>query len=372
MKFRETPGCSHIWLDHSAKKEGGKGWDFRKLMEHGRVRWVCCGCGHQQVDDPRVRREMNERAVYVTQNRDALGKFVGFMWNCWSVAWKGWADRAIEFLKRDELAKLGNTEPLKEFVQKELVEFWSENEHAAYEVKERPKASYDFADATAQAFDFRVLTIDVQAKEFWAVARGWNRNGSSRLLFAGNPLTWGECEEIRGAHGVEARKTLVDSGFDATTVYRQAIRWGWVCLKGEDKTHFLHRLKGGKSVRRIYSEAGRGDPGIGTSEQGRRFAPLILFSTPVCQDILQRLIDGQGAPWEVAGDAPEFYWKQVHSWLKKPKKNRETGVEELRWIQVRQQDHLRACEVMQVAAASILGVFASDTQPQENNQPATP
>ena len=166
--------------------------------------------------------------------------------------------------------------------------------------------------------------------------------------------------------------TLTWSGFDATTVYRQAIRWGWVCLKGEDKTHFLHRLKGGKSVRRIYSEAGRGDPGIGTSEQGRRFAPLILFSTPVCQDILQRLIDGQGAPWEVAGDAPEFYWKQVHSWLKKPKKNRETGVEELRWIQVRQQDHLRACEVMQVAAASILGVFASDTQPQENNQPATP
>jgi len=364
------------WDTNETTKPGGK-WNLAEVSKT--LRLECPECSHRHFDLPEVRAHIL-RGGYKSLNSIALPEKKSNRYNGLLVGKIKWIRIFEEFQEATEFMKRGYLDPLKVWATETMAEFFSEPEHCEIEISERPPSTYQFKDVSDEWADCRFFTVDVQAREFWGVVRDWKYSGDSRLVWAGNLLTWGEVVETAQKYKTwftekkvqpgeekkivikrieQSKLVFLDSGFDATRVYAKCCQFGFTALKGEDREYFVHHWNG-KTLRRIYSEPTRGDPGIGTVTQGQRFAPLFLFSKPATEKILENLISGAGAPWGVAGDVPEFYWRQVRSWVEKEVTNKQTGATEKKWVQIYKQDHLRACERMQLVPAAMFAILAPE------------
>ena len=212
-------------------------------------------------------------------------------------------------------------------------------------------------DAVTTAQDFRFLTVDVQARSFWAVARDWFKDSSSRLVWEGELLTWGDVLEVQQRLGIKnPRWVFLDGRYDTQNVYTHATQFSWTVLMGEDRPSFGHQIKGGKRVQRLYSEPFQGDPGIGTSKAQRKFAVVFRFASSTAKDILARLRSGRGPKWELPANLSDTYRRQINAEAKMERRNKQTGQIKWEWVRLYRQNHLWDCETMQVVAAAMAGL----------------
>lgn len=342
-------------------------WNMEALAPT--LRLECPDCHHAHHDIAAVRKHIADvGAFYRTTDgakwgsADIASAQVGFRYSGLLPTWIRWLDIFAEFQKAVGLMRLGNIEPFRVFVTETTTEFWDPAEADSGEVDEVKKADYTIETALPDRWDFRFLTIDVQMMELWGVVRDWKRDGSSRLVWAGRFDTWGEARAMQQKCGIKDWDCFMDARWKPENVYGKCVEFGWVALMGSPKPSFSHTIKS-KTFQRIYSEKVRVDTSRGTAQQGQRknIVSLYHWSNPWAKDILDRLRNGKGAPWEVAADVPDFYAKHMGGEVKK--ESRKTGAVKWEWVRIGSRpNHLWDCEAMQVVAASMEKILTGDAQ----------
>lgn len=347
------PHCGHRqpyrwkqmrWDDTDKTRPGGN-WDFEAVLNT--VRYECEECQKPIHDNQRQRRELANAGRWVKTNPHAPGHVVSFHFNAMLPWWIRWTTLVEEFLRAKVAFDSGSTELLKSFINERLGEPWEE--HAQYAANIAP-SNYGRGDQWAEEH-IRFLTVDVQKDHFWFVVRAWSQAGESRLVNEGRLSVWDDIREEQLRHGVGDRETIIDSGFEATTVYDHCCRWGWTAMKGEDRGEYPHHIEEGIRLLRPFSGILAGDPGIGTSEAGMRVCPLILWSNPTVKDVLHRLRGGKGKRWEVPSDASDDYHAHMRGEAKV--ETRDTAGRQV-WVWRvigKRPNHMWDCECMQVVAA---------------------
>jgi Phage terminase large subunit (GpA) len=216
-----------------------------------------------------------------------------------------------------------------------------------------------------------LMTIDCQqlAPHFWYVIRHWYQGGCTAIAF-GSCEDWDELREIQLRNKVEDAGVIVDSGQgkEASQIYRQCASYAsavegvavtWMPSKGFHKENMWRdRETGALTAVRTASV----DPYMGTSDANQITIPLLEFMSESFKDILARLREGKDMAfkWSVARDvASDEYWRHLDGEIKRYQLNKKTGRTRYEWVKRGKTwpNHGFDCEVMQIAAATYLGVF---------------
>jgi phage terminase large subunit GpA-like protein len=342
--------------DETAKLENGK-WDFGRVRAS--ARYECQLCKGAMTDAQKVAGLRHGQ--WIPENKGALPGVRSYhLSSLYSPDRKcTWGHLAVQFIESQE-SLIG----LQGFINGNLAEPW-ENQAAPRQREELIVAGTEGLAEKAIKF----LTVDCQASSphFWFVVRAWNEDGSSRAIDAGPLDTWHDVREKQGQHGVQDVHVVIDSGYDAPTVYSECLRWGrffprtgrvplwvgWMPAKGMPRKGWRNPKTGVEDpffLRGI-------DPRVGDNagRQGKLELKLLEFGTDVTKDILERLRKGKTATrWEVADNvaSPE-YWRHLDCEQKVARMSSATGRTTWTWLprSSKWPNHLADCEVMQVAAA---------------------
>ena len=342
--------------DETAKMEDGK-WDFGRVRAS--ARYECQLCKGAMTDAQKVAGLRHGQ--WIAENKGALPGVRSYhLSSLYSPDRKcTWGHLAVQFIESQE-SLIG----LQGFINGNLAEPW-ENQAAPRQREELIVAGTEGLAEKAIKF----LTVDCQASSphFWFVIRAWNEDGSSRAIDAGPLDTWHDVREKQGQHGVQDVHVVIDSGYDAPSVYSECLRWGrffprtgrvplwvgWMPAKGMPRKGWRNPKTGVEDpffLRGI-------DPRVGDNagRQGKLELKLLEFGTDVTKDILERLRKGKTATrWEVADNvaSPE-YWRHLDCEQKVARMSSATGRTTWTWLprSSKWPNHLADCEVMQVAAA---------------------
>lgn len=342
--------------DETAKLEDGK-WDFGKVRAS--ARYECQLCKGSMTDAQKVAGLRHGQ--WIPENKGALPGVRSYhLSSLYSPDRKcTWGHLAVQFLEAQD-SLLG----LQGFINGNLAEPW-ENQAAPRQREEIIVAGTE--GVTEKALKF--LTVDCQASSphFWFVVRAWNEDGSSRAIDAGPLDTWHDVREKQTQHGIQDVHVVIDSGYDAPSVYAECLRWGrffprsgrvplwvgWMPSKGMPRKGWRNPKTG---VDEPFFLRGI-DPRVGDNagRQGSLELKLLEFGTDVTKDILERLRKGKtGTRWEVADNvaSPE-YWRHLDCEQKVARLSSATGRTTWTWLprSSKWPNHLADCEVMQVAAA---------------------
>jgi hypothetical protein len=333
-------------------------WDYKEVRRT--VRLKCPHCEHLHTHDAPTIRAMNEGGGYIQENKEATGRIRSFRFNalCLPPSVLSWADLVEEFLKATTEARKGYMQPLKEFINLQLAEFWDETEHLGTEQIEFGdyQPSEEWPEEAA-----RFLTVDCQYElaDFWAVARAWSKEGESRLLAFRRPKSFEEIAALAEELDIPPHRVFLDIGYERATVLTECSKRGWIGLRGEDTETYLHSVKDGETTKRrnkLHSIVRR------EKVANLKMAPAVIrWSNPTVKDIVNRLKRGRGAAWDVCdcGALTESYQKQIDSERKKEVVNKGNGQMVIRWVKFR-ENHAWDCECMQVVAATVLRLFLSE------------
>jgi hypothetical protein len=269
----------------------------------------------------------------------------------------GFGELAVVFL-RQKASLMG----LQDFINGALAEPWIDELDKEEEIKV-VASDYLSGDRWGEA-EFSAMTVDVQdagGRHFWVVIRDWSKDGRSRGRWAGRIETWDDLEKLREEQEIRPPCVFVDSAFATREVYFACCRFGWVAFRGSDQEHFTWN-DNGKKVQRAYGRPERGDPAGGgrwdTTGLTRRTCPLIKFSAPTCEEILDALRRNQPPIWEFPKDFINEWHEHMASTIRKKLRNPVTGATSVKWVVPKgRANHLRDCEKMQVAAALLARVL---------------
>jgi hypothetical protein len=347
------------WDGEGAKLADGK-YDLARIKNT--VRYECPACNVHLKDEPQVRRQIANSGFYENQNSAPDPRVKSYHWNALTVPWVAWDTIASEFLKAEHARKLGDYSPLAEFVRKRLGEFWDMREFQSEEVN----LSGGFAMEEPWEQEYRrYMTVDVQRDYFRVIIRMWAQNGESRLFYAGELHTWAQLRDLQKKYEVTDRRVFVDCGFERYQgeVYRQCAANDWFALKG-DKAQFFtwtlmdKRTGRSRSVKRPYSQIQHVDSGVGLARskvRNARQADLcdrIVWSSDYIKLVLHRLRSGQGASWQIAHNAPKWYFKEIQNEVFVTEKDKRTGKNKT-FFKKLGENHSFDAEAMQVLAACI-------------------
>lgn len=373
--FRQDGTRWGIMFDGEKDERGN--YNLRKAIES--LRFECQKCGHAHLDTTATRNRWNLSGKYESEGQASDTRK--------SAHWTAlidypWADLLEQWLAARKAASHGNMEPTIIFVQKRLARPKSE--------KTVHEGSLQFvrAEITNEKWDteiLRCITVDRQSEDvYWLTARAWSKEPleTRRLLFkrcysesdiiaAADEINPTVIEVVIGGARVRINAVFVDSGYRPKGdqgVYAMCARHGWAALKGTDEAFFHHTITKkdvqGKvtveKVQRSYAPWSWGDPGEGTSEQGRKHAPLLRFSSNTLRDRMQELIES-GKWVEPEGDQESDlgreYDRQMSSEFRKKKVNKFTGKEEFQWVCPSGNNHAADCGKMQTLVATITKIL---------------
>jgi hypothetical protein len=247
----------------------------------------------------------------------------------------------------DEVSR-GNLDLLRQFIQKRLADFWSDERED--ERVELDGFGYSVADyASGEKWDdeyVRFMTIDRQADHFWVVIRAWASDGRSRLLYFDKVDTWERLKVIQETYGVENRKTQVDCGFQTDEVYKRCAQNGWLALRGDRRDSYPHPTKG-KPIYKPFSRYQNV-----TASDGRKTMVCYFGNLPI-KDILHQLRNQKGVSWEIPDDIGREYMRQIDAEVR-----RGEGKSAI-WKKRHNDNHAVDCESMQIVLASAMKLIGS-------------
>lgn len=384
--------------DSNEKTRPGGVWDFEALRET--VRYECEKCGHRHADRLGVRRLMNDSGFYKPTKENQLGKpikkngrifypfrkKVSFRYNALAINWPGvsWAQFVEQYLKAVFQARhYANYHPLRIFWQRIMGEFWDESKFV-HVFNANVVSDYDYRDKEtgvpvymAEKWEGeckRFMAVDKQEVGYYYVIRAVRSNGESRLIDRGELDSYDHIENKAEEFGIPKVCVVIDCGYETREVYAAAIKKGWTCLRGDDRTEWIHFLENPKTkqkvkVSRPYSPATQGDPGFKFEDRKKlqskfpgvvlpgshmpRYARVLYFSNLEIKDILAAFKQGRAAIyWGLPGDVGKEYRKQINSEVRYKKTKQKGGVEYW-WSncgpdgkQRKKPNHYWDCEVM--------------------------
>ena len=350
------------WTDPAtgatAKDEDGK-WDFRKVMAW--ARYECQLCKGSITDSHKV--AALRHGEWRAENPNAMPGVRSYHLSSLYSPDRSctWGRLAAKFIEEQE-SILG----LQGFINGMLAEPW-ENQSA-------PKTREEVVvgdDVERKADVVRFLCVDYQAAApfFWFAVREFDQEGNSLGIDAGHLDTWQDVRDKQLEHAVKDHHVLIDSGFEATTVYAECLRWGklvprigkvpmwvgWMPAKGESRTGW----RDPKTNLEVPTFLRALDPKVGSVMQGKLQLNLLEFATDTVKDILERLSKGKVATRHevmVRVATPE-YWHHRDCERKVAEYSARTGRTTWTWKprSKRWPNHMNDCEVMAIAAAIFHG-----------------
>lgn len=359
-----------IWDTNETTKPNGQ-WNYKAASDTARL--VCRKCKGEIQDTPQNRRMLNDTGDYIVTNPNGNPTIHSYQWNQLASMDISFASVVIKYLQaKDALDTYGYQLPLQEFYQQVLGIPWKQDSVSPLlELK-----GGDYAEGSDwNEAKYRLMAIDVQGnfqKFYWGI-RDWSEKGSSRLVTCGTAETWEQLREIQLSYKVKDQCVLVDSGYEATEVYKKCIQYGhegivggqkrwlsWIALKGSQNDYFNHvDPKEGKDIR-IYSKPQFVNPHIGTNTKDAKRCPLYLWSNGAIKDMLYRFRLGKGPKWEIPNN-PSFdldeYNKHLNAERKRPIVDKKTGRIYYRWVEVWKDNHFLDVECMLLVGAAIIGIL---------------
>jgi hypothetical protein len=227
----------------------------------------------------------------------------------------------------------------------------------------------------------KLLTADCQARRpyHWYVVRAWSQ-AETIGLEAGPCDTIDEIRAIQQKHSISDIGVSLDSGWGARTdaeIYQACARFGEIVPRsGKLPLHLGWLPSKGMPSNKRWRDPDTGlmlpwftrgvDPFLGTTDAGKVEMTLFEFSGHHFKDVLDRLRTGKinGFKWSVSEDmATAEYWKHMDSEYKKEVFSKLTNRVRLEWV-LRDRhwpNHLKDCEVTQLAMANFYQIFTLET-----------
>jgi len=304
--------------------------------------WTC-------ADSPQPRRALAEAACYVPA-AEGLPGHVGFHYNVLCNWRKPLWEIVLLWLEAKAAQRVGNLDPLRQFVQKRLAEPWEEdltdnrtaligNGYLVSEYAEKQKIEDE-----AQRF----LVVDKQRDHFWAGIRAWRANGESMLLWYGRIETFDGVHDLALRYGIAPKLVFIDAQYDTDQVYSACARMDWTALHGSGQKSFAFKKQNGDVVHRAFTRfQDAAAPGVGRA----RYAH---WASDRIKDIVHAHRTGQAAAWHIPDDVSQDWLKQIDSEVKREMVNAKTKQAEFRWVRIRNNNHAFDVEAMQVVAALML------------------
>ena len=374
--------CGHSqelrWGEKS--KAGGVKWDHNEVTCPG-GRWnedEACKTLHYECENPAClhpyrdirprgadRKWMCREGDWMVYNALAPSDYNSFTWNALLPHFTSWEDQLKEFLRASEALRAGDFTALKDHWNETRGLPWADRLRFAKEddyLKDR-ELEYKLGDPWEEEKK-RFMTVDVQGKggrHYWVVIRAWGRWGQSRKLHHEKVYTREDLVRLQQEWNVDPICVGIDSAYSTAEVYKLVVESGmlWKALRGEEKQFFTHE-HGQKAIWAM----SKMDPALGTQFQGRvNHLPLWLFSAPATRERLVMMMYGDLGDWRIPLNEQHEYKRQVTAWERKYiTEGRNSG--SYVWYQKRTDDHLEACERMQIAMATMSGLLESAGQGQ--------
>jgi phage terminase large subunit GpA-like protein len=358
--WRCSCGSENLWrwgdVKWDEQKNADGEMDWKATGES--VRMECPACSVVFSDNVQNRRKLSNTSFYRETPAPFVPQKITFHFPAHAVWWIPWRKLVTEWIAANIAKHRGDTEPLKQFLQKRLAEFWKEEESTPWGAL--TGAGYTKAEyASGQQWPgelMRLLTVDVQRDHFWVVCRAWKADGSSRLLSECRAVTFDGVRALQEQYGVKDAYVLVDAQWMTGPVYDACAKFGWTSLHGHQKSSFnIYQKRNGKMrpTAHFYSSLQTViAPGGGRARTG-------YWSNEKIKDALALLRTGKGAAWETPDDASPEYAAQIDSEMKKEVVDKKTHAVSLRWVKIKNDNHFWDCECLQVCGAMMLGVLAS-------------
>lgn len=324
------------------------------------TRRVCPSCATEYADTPQVRRmlhdSLKEDDGYLMVSDNGLRGYEGFHVD-YGANWRiSWGVDVMQKLGADRQAALGDDTLLKAWYQKNRAIGWCDDRtQNKIELKSSGYTKEDYTEA--QKIDgelVRFMAQDVGADHAWVGVRAFASGGDSRLLFAGYVGTISELRDIQLRYGVPDNHVFRDVGWEQEAQAEIIAQYGWQGIKGDGtRQNWDWEIKTGtrkgQMERRLFSHKwfAKGRTGVR--------AQCWHIATGPLQNILQRLINGDGAKWECYDNVPPTYQKHLNGEQLKTVKN-SNGYEVKKWTRCG-ANHLRDVEVYLLAAALMFKCF---------------
>lgn len=345
-----------------------------QTLDFKRIKWenddpetaqlACEGCGvlipHSE------KKEMIEKGEWRAMNPSAE-KSAGFHLNELYSPWRTWADVVKDFLEAKD-----DPEQLKAFINTSLGETW---EHQGEAPEWKPlydrREDYSFKPIPSE-IDLITCGVDVQKDRIEGEIVGWNNNLESWSLdyfvLSGDTSeleVFKELEQIlekeyRNAENeiFTIRKLAIDSGYEATTVYKwaktQSVSQVLVIKGIENQNTILGppkaieiKLKSGKKMRR-----GVKVWGVGTNIGKRELYRFLKREKPTDEEI-----ESKGYPRGFC-HFPKHYGTEFFKMLTAEVEDKKLirGFPRYFWVKIRDRNEALDCRVYARAAASAAGI----------------
>jgi hypothetical protein len=146
--------------------------------------------------------------------------------------------------------------------------------------------------------------------------RNFRAGGNFRLLYFGMVMREEELRAIQLQYQPPDRFVFEDARYESSAVYAQCSKFNWWACMGSGESSFPHPKRDalGRNIGQEYKLYSR----IKEQSVGNSRCRLILWATERLKDIMANLRDGKSSLlWEVAGDVPELYLKQIDAEVKR-------------------------------------------------------
>lgn len=324
-------------------------------IDRAKAAHIKCGnedCKWTCGDSPQPRRALAESAYYVPTAKGLPG-VVGYHYNVLCNWRKPLWEIVLLWLDAKAALRVGNVDPLRQFIQKRLAEAWEED--LTDNRAELVGGGYRVAEyADGKQIDgegFRFLTVDKQRDHFWAGVRAWRPNGESMLLWYGRIETFDGVHDLALRYKVKPRMVMIDAQYDTDQVYSACARMDWTALHGSGRDSFPYKKPNGDIIHRPFT---RFQTAAATGGARARYAH---WSSDRIKDILHAHRTNQAALWDIPDDTDAQFLKQIDGETKREVTNAKTKQVDYRWTKIRNNNHAWDVEAMQVVAALMLKII---------------
>lgn len=305
--------------------------------------WTC-------PDKTQPRRALAEAAQYIATNVQALPGHVGFHYNVLCNWRKPLWEVVLLWLEAKRAMRVGNIDPLRQFIQKRLAEPWEEDltENREQLVGSGYLVSEYVNGQKIEDEAYRFLTADVQRDHFWVGIRAWRANGSSRHLLYEKVQSYDQILELQRQYGVNPKMVFIDGQYQTDKVYSACAAQNWTALHGSGRESFPYRKKDGSIIHRPFTRFQEAQSSRGGA------ARYAHWASDRVKDILHAHRTGQAGDWEIPDDISPDWLKQIDGEVKREVTNAKTKQVDYRWVKTRNQNHAWDVEAMQIVAALML------------------
>lgn len=330
------------------------------------IRLVCPDCGSGFKDTDSNRRKWSKCKPVWNGNKHFPDRET-YSWTFMTVWTKTWAEIVKLWIMANESAKNGNLEPMKQFINKEMGQFWetpTDTPTLGTGGEPYQKSQYSNGERWDDEHD-RDMQVDVQKVGFWVRIRAWKVGDGvqSRLLWEGKADTWQMLFELQERFGLDNHQVCIDGRYSPDETVRQIymhcgndLANHWTILIGCDNDKGYQFDVGTKKrprkVWKIYSKWQ-----YGQTSRGQRYR-TISFSNLKAKDALASFMELPDGAFGVPTDISKNYVDQMASEMKK-----EIAPGRWKWQKIKEHfhNHQWDCEVQGMVRCAIKGILKIET-----------